>query len=61
VTSGQDGAAGKYRQERIELALFDLENDPLETRNLIEDRPEVAARLKALAEGHRSRFYPNTE
>lgn len=58
VTPGNDGAAGKYRQEKIGFALFDMVNDPNETRNLIEERPEVAVRLQALAEAHRAEFYP---
>lgn len=55
---GNDGQAGKYTQAKIELSLFDLENDPYETKNVIEQHPDVAARLKALAEQHRAEFYP---
>lgn len=58
VTPGQDGAAGKYRQENIGSSLFDMKNDPLETRNAIEEHPEVTARLQALAEAHRAEFFP---
>lgn len=54
---GRDGAAGKYRQEKIGLSLFDMDNDPLETTNVLEKHPEVAARMKGYAEGHRRRFY----
>lgn len=57
VEAGNDGMPGKYRQERIELSLFDMENDPFETTNVIEQFPEVAARLKELAERHRRQFY----
>jgi arylsulfatase A len=57
IEAGNDGQAGKYRQERIELSLFDMAHDPLETRNVIEQNPEVAARLKALAENHQAAFY----
>jgi arylsulfatase A-like enzyme len=58
VTAGNDGAAGKYRQERIELSLFDMENDPYETTNVIAKYPDVAARLRGYAERHRQEFYP---
>jgi arylsulfatase A-like enzyme len=56
-TVGNDGAAGKYRQEKIELSLFDMEKDPLETTNVIEKFPDVAARMKSYAEAHRAEFY----
>ncbi|MCB1126505.1 MAG: sulfatase-like hydrolase/transferase, partial [Verrucomicrobiae bacterium] len=61
VTPGHDGAAGKYRQDKIGLALFDLSKDPYETRNLVDEQPEVTARLKALAEEHQVRFYSKVE
>jgi arylsulfatase A-like enzyme len=57
VTAGNDGAAGKYRQERIELSLFDMEADPKETANVIDKFPDVAARLQAFADEHRREFY----
>ena len=55
---GNGGAAGKYRQEQIELSLFDMQHDPLETTNVINKHPDVAARMKAFAEAHRAEFYP---
>lgn len=57
VEAGRDGAAGKYRQATIELSLFDMEKDPLETTNVIGKFPEVAARLKGYAERHKQEFY----
>lgn len=57
IRAGNDGAAGKYRQAAIELALFDMEADPKETTNVIDRFPEVAARLQAYAEEHRKQFY----
>ena len=36
---GNDGAAGKYRQDQIELSLFDMEKDPFETTNVIDKYP----------------------
>jgi arylsulfatase A len=57
IAAGNDGAAGKYRQARIELSLFDMEADPKETTNVIDKFPDVAARLQAYAEEHRREFY----
>ena len=57
VTAGQDGAAGKYRKEKIELSLFDLENDAFETTNVLDKYPDAAARMTAYAEQHVSEFY----
>jgi arylsulfatase A-like enzyme len=56
---GNDGVAGKYRQERIELSLFDMERDPFEKVNVIDKYPEVAAKLKAYADAHKREFYGN--
>lgn len=61
VEAGKDGAAGKYERKRIELSLFDLENDPLETTNVLEKYPDIAARMKGYAEQHRREFYPAQE
>jgi arylsulfatase A-like enzyme len=58
VQPAHDGQAGKYRQERIGLSLFDMLNDPYETRNVLDDHPQVAARLQALAANHQKTFYP---
>ncbi|MBN2559324.1 MAG: sulfatase [Phycisphaerae bacterium] len=57
VTPGNDGSAGKYRQEKIDLSLFDMEKDPYETTNVIDEHPDVAAWLQRLAERHQQRFY----
>ncbi len=57
VEAGRDGIPGKYTTKRIELSLFDMENDPYETENVIERYPEIAARLKELAEEHKKKFY----
>jgi len=59
VEAGNDGAAGRYRQEQIGMTLFDMENDPFETRDVLADYPEVAVRMRGLAEAHRARFYSN--
>lgn len=57
---GKDGKPGTYKMERIELSLFDMENDPFETSNVIDDHPEVAERLKAIAEKHRRSWWSET-
>lgn len=57
VEAGNDGMAGKYRQARIDLSLFDMEADPFETTNVIGRFPEVASRLKGYAERHRQKYY----
>ncbi|NOY80208.1 MAG: sulfatase [Kiritimatiellaeota bacterium] len=55
--AGRDGRPGRYEQAFIELSLFDMENDPYETTNVIDQYPEVAARLQAFAEVHEARWY----
>ena len=57
VTPGNDGAAGKYRQEKINLSLFDMESDPLETTSVLDRYPAVAERLQRMADQHRLKFY----
>ena len=55
--AGRDGQPGRYRQASIGLSLFDMAVDPNETTNVIGAHPDVAARLTALAEDHRRRFF----
>jgi arylsulfatase A-like enzyme len=57
VEAGNDGAAGKYKQASIGLSLFDMENDPLETTNVLDRYPDVGKRMQGYAEAHRARFY----
>jgi arylsulfatase A-like enzyme len=47
---GRDARPGKYSKRRIEVALFDLENDVSEVKNVADQHPEVVTRLQALAE-----------
>lgn len=54
---GMDGAAGNYTRSEIELSLFDMENDPLETTNVIAKYPDMAAKLMSYAEKHKKKFY----
>lgn len=57
VEAGNDGMPGKYAQKEIGLSLFDMENDPYETTNVLDKYPDVADRLKTYAEEHRQKFY----
>ncbi|MDF1789012.1 MAG: sulfatase [Verrucomicrobiales bacterium] len=57
LEAGKDGMPGRISWPMIELSLFDLENDPSESRNLINKYPEIAAKLNVYAEKHKKRFY----
>ncbi|MBN2133644.1 MAG: hypothetical protein JW741_29350, partial [Sedimentisphaerales bacterium] len=57
VTPGKDGLPGIHKQQEIGLSLFDMKNDPFETTNVIDKHPEIAQRLKRLAEEHKQTFY----
>jgi hypothetical protein len=57
VQAGHDGAPGEYRRTEIGLSLYDMENDPYETKNVLEQYPEVARLLEGHAEEHRREFY----
>ena len=46
---GTGGTPAKYSQARIELALFDLENDIGETTNVAAQYPKIVERIKQLA------------
>ena len=47
---GKDGIPGPYQQRKTELALFDLESDLGQQKDVAKKFPEVTARLKALGE-----------
>jgi arylsulfatase A-like enzyme len=55
--AGMDGQPGKYVQDTIQVSLFDMDKDPLETRNLTGDHPGVAEKLMDLATQHKNKFY----
>lgn len=55
--AGNDGQPGRYETASIELSLFDMENDPYETTNVIDKYPEVAEQLQAFAEQHRQKWW----
>ena len=54
---GIDGQAGKYKQNQIELALFDMKNDPYEKVNVIDQYPQVAEKVQQFTEQHKYKFY----
>lgn len=47
---GGSGKPGKYSTEKTDIALFDLQADIGETRNVAAEHPEIVARLQKLAE-----------
>ena len=57
VSAGNDGKPGEYETANIELSLFDLEDDPYEATNVIDQHPEIAQKLQAWAESHRDRWW----
>jgi arylsulfatase A-like enzyme len=52
--AGHDGTPGPYAQAKIEKALFDLEADPGETKDVAAANPDVVARIDALADRMRN-------
>lgn len=57
---GADGLPGKYIDLKQPLALYDMENDPLESKNVIESNPEIAETLIDYAKKHHEKFYNTT-
>jgi len=47
---GTDGLPGPYIQKKTELALYNLEDDVSERKNLVDEHPEIVARLQTFAE-----------
>ncbi len=47
---GKGGIPVKYETAEIGLALFDLENDPGETKDVKDEHPEIVAKIKMLAD-----------
>ncbi len=57
---GSGGQPGGYSQAKIGLSLFNLEKDVGETTNVADQHPDVAARLKALADKMREELGDST-
>jgi arylsulfatase A-like enzyme len=47
---GKDGKPAEYTEQKTPLALYDLESDVGETKNVADQHPDVVRRLEALAE-----------
>lgn len=45
---GTNGIPAKYENLRTDLALYHLDNDPSETKNLAAERPEIVSKLQSL-------------
>lgn len=58
--NGREGGTGgipvNYEQANTPLALFNLEEDPGETTNLVDEHPETVQRLQKLADGIRQKL-----
>jgi arylsulfatase len=50
TTPGKDGYPGEYNWKVVEKALYNLKDDPGETKNLIEQYPEKVAALESIAQ-----------
>ena len=48
-TPGEDGLTGKGHRDTTGLALYNLDNDPGETKNVLNEHPAVVRRLQAIA------------
>ena len=54
---GKDGLPGNYVYMDIEeIELYNLENDPSETRNVAKEHPEIVEKIKTLGDAMRSRL-----
>lgn len=59
--AGQDGKPGRYEDAFIDLSLFDMEEDPLETTNVFDRYPEIGKQLQQTAEAHRTAWWEKPE
>lgn len=53
---GKDGLPAPYSQAKTPKALFDMETDPGETKDVLAEHPDVVKRLDKLADGMRERL-----
>jgi arylsulfatase A-like enzyme len=57
LSGGEGGLPGKYIQNKIDTALFDMVHDPFEKGNVIEIYPDIANNLLELASQHQQKFF----
>ena len=50
---GNDGWPGKYANDSVHLALYDLRTDPGETLDIKPQHPQVVEQLNAIADRYR--------
>ncbi|EDM25378.1 arylsulfatase A (precursor) [Lentisphaera araneosa HTCC2155] len=50
--AGADGFDAKYSRPQQPLALYDMKNDPMESKNIISNYPELADELKQAAQAY---------
>ncbi len=56
LEEGHDSRRGKVTTKHIDWALFNLDADPCETTNAMDQYPDVMKRLRAHAEARRKEF-----
>lgn len=52
VTAGKNGQAGTYKNLQQPLALYDMENDAMESKDVKDKFPEIAEKLENYAQQH---------
>ena len=57
LQQGNDGGSGKYKQQTLEMSLFDLQNDPFERHNVREMYPEITKKLWSYYKAHFEKYY----
>jgi len=57
VRAGNDGMAGIYRQDSVQLSLYDMIADPFETTDVFTQNPEIAEELLEYSKLHRDLFF----
>lgn len=58
--AGEDGEVGEYEVREIERSLFNLEDDPSESKNLAEEHPEIVEQLMELIQDGRNELGDGT-
>ena len=56
VTPGKDGQSGSYKNMKQELALFNMKEDEMESKNVMSQHPEVFEKMQGYAKQHLKLF-----